>query len=172
VTQALKFILFGSALVAAGDFASADEDSHASSARLSAEIAAGLPKYVPKGNEPAPAARPAPPQERQAAADPSVSVLPAVTVTEARLPTPEGILTKEARAQKFVAAYMGDSDGLDRGFLNRFTLQQLWKMIPILGRLPFVGTPGHMTNEQRAFDRAGANDPLGRPVQSPNEPPD
>jgi len=172
VTQTLKSILFGSAILAAGENVTGEEDSHASSPDLAAAISSGLPKYVPKKGEPSgPKDKDSHVLPKAGAADPTISVLPTMTVTETRLPTDERILTYEGKAEKVVAAYMGDSDGLDRGVLNRFTLRQLWQKIPLLGRLPFVGTPGSMTNEERAYDRAGANDKLGRPVPSPNEPP-
>jgi hypothetical protein len=167
MTRTLKFILFGSAIVAAGEAEGANDDSVSSSPRLSAEIAAGLPKFVPKKPESTGKAGAENPVARQEAADPDISTLPAVTVTETKLPTDERILTFKGKAKKVMDLYMGDSDGLDRGVLNRFTLPQLWRKIPFLGKLPFVGTPGSMSNEDRAYDRAGANDPLGRPVPPP-----
>ena len=173
MTRIFKSLLFGSAILAAGDIIAGEDDSRASSAELSAAISAGLPKFAPKEGETTKAPeKGSPVLSRTVTSDPTISVLPPMTVTESKLPADDQFLTYEGKASKVMAAYMGDSDGLDRGFLNRFTLRQLWKKIPILGRLPFVGTPGSMTNEQRAFDRAGANDRLGRPVPSPNEPHD
>jgi hypothetical protein len=69
-------------------------------------------------------------------------------------------MTYAGWTQPLVDKYMGPSDGIDRGILNRFTLAQLWAKIPIIGRLPFVGTPVHVTQAERALDDAGANNPL------------
>jgi hypothetical protein len=168
MARTLSFILLGSAIATAGGTVEADDDTHVSSPELSAKISAGLPKFIQKTAEGTVAARAATPAAKQAGTDPSISILPTVTVTETRAAPDERILTNSAKAAKVVNAYMGDSDGLDRAVLNRFTLQQLWKKIPILGRLPFVGTPAAMTNEERAFDRAGYNDPLGRPHPPPD----
>jgi hypothetical protein len=172
VTQNLKIILLGSAIMAARGTVAAEEETHATSARISEEISAGLPKFLQKKVDAAASEKPANPAAKQAAPDPTISVLPTVTVRETRLPSADRVLTYEGKAEKVVAAYMGDSDGLDRGVLNRYTLKQLWQKIPFLGALPFVGTPFRMTNAERAYDRSGANDKLGRPVPSPNEPPD
>jgi hypothetical protein len=45
--------------------------------------------------------------------------------------------------------------------LNRFTLPQLWRKIPVLGVLPFVGTRKQISNEDRAmlsYERAKLED--------------
>ena len=47
--------------------------------------------------------------------------------------------------------YIGGIDELDRGFLNAYTLPELWAKIPILGALPFAGAPGTVTNQERAM---------------------
>ena len=172
MTRSLKFILFGSAILAAGETVAAEEDTRASSARISAEISAGLPKFAPKKEDAPAPEKAANPAAKQLPADPTISVLPTMTVREDRLPSADRVLTYAGKAEKVMAAYMGGSDGLDRGVLNRYTLKQLWQKIPFLGGLPFVGTPSSMTNAQRAYDRSGANDILGRPVPSPNEPAD
>jgi hypothetical protein len=172
VTQYLKILLLGSAILAARETVVAEDETHTTSARISEEISAGLPKFVPKKDQAPAPDTPANPAAKPVAADPTISVLPTVTVRETRLPSADRVLTYEGKAEKVVAAYMGDSDGLDRGVLNRYTLKQLWQKIPFLGGLPFVGTPVRMTNAERAYDRSGANDKLGRPVPSPNEPPE
>lgn len=85
--------------------------------------------------------------------DPSVLVMPKVVVRDGRLPAPGelGPTRAEVRAleQQAMNHYLGSIDGLDRGFLNRFTLGQAWKKIPVLGE--WVKTPFWLTNEERAL---------------------
>jgi hypothetical protein len=141
--------------------------SGATSSYILSAIAAGLPKY----NASAPEFGLAPEETNLAGRafppKPGVASLPAFIVRDARIPTRDQILTPKARAEITMDKYLGPSDGLDRGVLNRITLVQLWKKIPILGVLDFVGTPGQMSNEDRALDAAGANDTIPYPHPPP-----
>lgn len=155
---------------APGASPAAADDSHATSEYISSAIAEGLPKFVPKQPEGEPAKAAAEAAAKKASGSPSgITTMPAYTVREARTPTEEKLMTFEARAKVAMDKYLGASDNIDRGLLNRFTLPQLWKMIPVLGRLPFVGTPVHMGNEDRGFDAGGANDTLPYPHPPPAE---
>lgn len=118
-------------------------------------ILAGLPKYDPTPAVPAEAS-PVMARAREATGD--ITSLPAVTVSDTLIPTERTILTNKGNAERLIDRYLGPADGLDRSVLNRFTLAELWKKIPLIGGLPFVGTPGSMTNVERALDRAGTND--------------
>jgi hypothetical protein len=85
--------------------------------------------------------------------DPSVLVMPKVVVRDGRLPAANevGPTATEIRALERQAMnhYLGSIDGLDRGFLNRFTIAQVWKKIPVVGT--YVKTPFWLTNEERAM---------------------
>ena len=52
--------------------------------------------------------------------------------------------------------FLGSENGFDRGFMNLFTVPQLWKKIPLLGKIPLAG---FQTNEERgmALYRADRN---------------
>ena len=120
----------------------------------SAMIRAGLPAYVPKptptpGKRPTPAAQAAP----GTPADPALVRMSPYVARERRLPPDESFLTKAGRADYAMDRYMGSAYGLNRAVLNRYTLPDLWKKIPLLGVLPFVGPPGTKTNEDRSMDQ-------------------
>jgi len=136
---------------------------------ISSAIAAGLPKYGPSPRATDPATAGTNPDGSAFHAMPGISLLPAFIVRDARGPTEDHILTSSARAKIAMDKYLGPSDGLDRGLLNRFTLRQLWMKIPILRALPieFVGTPVRMSNEDRALDAGGANDTIPYPHPPP-----
>jgi len=121
---------------------------------VSALIRAGLPAYVPKPTPtPGKATAPAAPADRDPATDPSVVRMSPYVTRERRLPPDESFLTKTGRADYAMDRYMGSATGLNRGVLNRYTLPNLWKKIPVLGSLPFVGPPGTKTNEDRSMDQ-------------------
>jgi hypothetical protein len=132
------------------------------SSHISSMIAAGLPKYDPFTSAPGAAAGKSP-DGGPIGTTPGIMSLPAFIVRDARVPNGDQILTAKGRAEIAMNKYLGPADGLDRGVLNRYTLRQLWQKIPIIGGLPFVGTPVQMSNEQRAFDAAGANDTIPYP---------
>lgn len=139
----------------------------ANSSYISSAIMAGLPKYDPSPRAIDLAASGARPAGSQIQATPGVSLLPAYIVRDAKIPDEEHILTYKGRATIAMNKYLGPSDGLDRGVLNRYTLTQLWQKIPILGALPFVGTIGGMSNEDRGLDAGGANDTIPYPHPPP-----
>jgi hypothetical protein len=74
--------------------------------------------------------------------------MPEYRVHEARLPSPQEVMTRKALEQYAMNKYLGDERGFDRGFLNLFNLASLWKKVPVLGKVPL---PGFVTNEDRAM---------------------
>jgi hypothetical protein len=144
-------------------------NSGSTSRYILSEITAGLPQFSSSSKASNVVAGGTTNGGKAFAATPGTELLPAFIVRDEKVPSPEQILTYEGRAKIAMDEYLGPSDGLDRGVLNRFTLKQLWMKIPILRALPieFVGTPARMTNEERAFDAAGANDNLPYPHPPP-----
>lgn len=102
-------------------------------------------------NPPPPSAtgRPVADAAPAAPGDPSVVRLPQVIVNENKLPNATEVMSRRALEEYAMNRYLGSKDGLDRGFLNRFTIPELWKKIPILGRL--LPAPIGVTNEDRAM---------------------
>jgi hypothetical protein len=74
--------------------------------------------------------------------------LPNYVVRERRLPKPIEAMSNAELARIGMEKYIGPENGLDRGFLNLFTVVGLWKKIPLLGRFPLLG---FQTNEERGF---------------------
>jgi hypothetical protein len=139
---------------------SSASDSHPTSSYIRSVIAAGLPKF--QADRPHEKTEPTRDQATPAsdATPKDVIAMPAFTITESKLPTSRQIMTYAGWTQPLVDKYMGPSDGIDRGVINRFTLAQLWAKIPIIGQLPFVGTAVRMTQAERGLDDAGANNPI------------
>lgn len=152
-----KLALFGAFLSGGAYARSAGDDGHATSSYMLSAISAGLPKFNPAESQDSPAAG-SPAAVNAVTA--GVTAMAAFTITEKKLPRAREIVTYKGWTEPLVDKYMGPSDGFDRGVLNRFTLAQLWSKIPILGKLPFVGTAAQMSVSERALDDAGANDPL------------
>ena len=85
--------------------------------------------------------------ERESAA--SIVRLPQYVVREPTVPPPTEVMTQRELTRMAMDHYLGSVDGLDRGFLNRFTLGELWRKIPVLGVIPFpIPT---ISNEDRAM---------------------
>jgi hypothetical protein len=70
---------------------------------------------------------------------------------EKRPLTDAAVMTDRSWAEFAMDRYLGGIDGFDRGLLNAYTLPELWAKIPVLGRLPFAGPAGTLTNEERAM---------------------
>jgi hypothetical protein len=161
MSRSLQLALSGAALLLANSADAADDDVHATSSYMMTAITDGLPKFDPAKSEVAEAATAAAaPAPKAPSAPAGVTLMPAYTIREAKPPQERQIITYKGWTEPLVDKYMGPSDGIDRGVLNRFTLAQLWAKIPILGKLPFIGTPVSMTISERALDDAGANNPL------------
>jgi len=114
------------------------------SSRLASAILDTLPKY-----DSVKAA--APPPAPEISEDPSRNAivrLPSYIVRESRPPSAEDILTEKGREAAMARRYLGPQTNLDRS-LNSVTLTDLWKSIPILGRIPFVPFAS-LTYDQRA----------------------
>jgi hypothetical protein len=139
------------------------------SSYISSVIAAGLPKYdpLPKTIDLATAGTNFDGSANHTT--PGITLLPAFIVRDTKIPNEDQILTSKAKAKIAMDKYLGPSDGLDRGLLNRYTLKQLWMKIPMLRAFPieFVGTPVRMSNEDRALDAGGANDTIPYPHPPP-----
>jgi hypothetical protein len=130
---------------------------------ISAAIAAGLPGYKPSPKATDIAVAGQKPDQPTA----GITSMSEFIVRDTKIPSEDQVLTYEAKAEIAMNKYLGPSDGLDRGVLNRYTLSQLWQKIPLIGGLPFVGTPVHMSNEARGFDAGGANDTIPYPHPPP-----
>jgi hypothetical protein len=135
-------------------------EMHRTSSYIRSVISAGLPRFTPAIPLPNHATTKSGPASNTGTIPSDVVAMPAFTITEAKLPTTRQTMTYTGWTQPLVDKYMGPADGIDRGILNRYTLAQLWAKIPIVGRLPFIGTAVQMTVSERALDDAGANDPL------------
>jgi len=100
------------------------------SARLTQEIRAGLPKFTPPAPTPAPASPPA--DEAAPPRDPDVVVLPKITVREKRPPTNDPDLWLNGRAvqQKAMAAYHDSMTPLEWALNSWY--------IPLFGAPPSV----------------------------------
>ncbi len=152
--------LTGSTACASEADASAGNDVHSTSSYIRSVIAAGLPRFSPEASPPGAGETKAHAAPAAGTVPTDVVAMPAFTITEAKLPTTRQTMTYAGWTQPLVDKYMGPADGIDRGVLNKYTLAQLWAKIPIIGRLPFIGTASQMTVAERALDDAGANNPL------------
>jgi len=151
----LALALSAVAAGADGDAAAKAARVHLVSPRLSAYIAAKLPRYDPARAGGA-ARLPAD------AAHPGVMRLPDYIVREPRLPDETEILTEHGRDLAAMNKYLGPSDGLDRGYLNAITLGDLWRKIPVLKMIPFIPF-GSVSQEARAralYDEAEMREKL------------
>jgi len=120
------------------------------SSRTRALLKAATPRFDPSLAAPPSATGDTAVSNADAENDPSVVRLPNYIVSEDRLPDATEVMTRKALAEVAMNKYLGSKDGLDRGFLNRFTLPQLIGMIPLIGGfLPKIG----VTNEDRALQR-------------------
>lgn len=113
------------------------------SSHIASAIADGLPKFSPVPADPMASPPAAFTESRNA-----IVHLPAYIVREKRPPSPEDMLTAKGWEEDAAERYLGPKDGLDRS-LNEVSLLDLWKRIPVLGKIPFVPF-GSMTNGQRA----------------------
>lgn len=116
---------------------STDPESHASSAALSRNIASSLPKFQPK-----PQSEISEPENSAAhsAREPAV-MLPRFLVREPRPIEENDVATAQAKEDAIVKRYVGKPSGLDVA-LNKFTLNILWKKIPLLGPNSDFATTG------------------------------
>ena len=115
------------------------------SPRLSEEIRAGLPKFTPPANAPAPPPLEAPDTPH----DPDVVVLPKITVLEKRIPTdnPDVWLRDKAIQQKAMAAYHDSLTPLEWALNSWY--------------IPFFGTPPSVRARQY-YESRKLTDEIGR----------
>jgi hypothetical protein len=109
------------------------------------KLFAGIP---PKYDSPKPGAtapRPAPTSDQPRN---SIIRLPTYIVRETRPISDDEVLTQNGREHAMAMRYLGPQNSLDLA-LNAVTLTDLWKSIPVLGRIPFVPFDS-MSYSQRA----------------------
>lgn len=123
---------------------------HNYSQHIGAILAASAPKYTPAPKTDAatdPALTPTLARDK-----PSNGIvrLPDYVVRDGKLPTPEEVRTRKETARIAMNRYLGPSDGFDRGFLNAFTIADLWRKIPLIGQILPCPIPS-ISNEDRAM---------------------
>jgi hypothetical protein len=141
--------MVGSASVTA--FAS--DNAPPASTEVKSLIKAGLPIFDAKPadlNVPDKAVSPAP-ATPEAATTPGVVRMDPYVMLDKRPLTEDAVMTDRSWAEFAMDKYLGGLDQFDRGFLNAYTLPELWAKIPVIGRLPFSGPAGTLTNEERAM---------------------
>ncbi len=117
------------------------------SARTAALLQAALPKY-----EPAPVAPnvSTPPVilKRAGVDEPESDVvrLPRYVVRDTKIP-PAARVDPGPYQRHLMEQYLGPENGLDRGFLNAFTIADLWNKIPVLR---WAGFASSISNADRA----------------------
>lgn len=149
----LRFLLLAALTAAAAGAAEPASPTttpreRALSPRLASVLTSTLPKYQPPAAGTASGHSSRLPRE---APKNNIIRLPDYIVRDSRLPDQDEILTEQGRSAIAVKRYFGPSDGLVRGYLNAFTLAELWQKIPVLGRIPFVPFES-MSNEQRTLE--------------------
>jgi len=82
-------------------------------------------------------------------ADPNVVRLSPFIVTDRYVP-PASVVDPNAATRQLERKYLGSAYGLDRAILNRFTIADYWRKIPILGQHVSLAGSTAMTNGQRA----------------------
>ena len=131
----------------------ASENAPPASTEVKSLIKAGLPVFDAKPadlNVPDKAVSPTP-VAQEAAASPGVVRMDPYVMLDKRPLTEEAVMTDRSWAEFAMDKYLGGLDQFDRGFLNAYTLPELWAKIPVIGRLPFAGPAGTLTNEERAM---------------------
>jgi hypothetical protein len=154
-------VLTSSGMLAAKDSAPASRRERAISPRVAEIFSAVAPKFEPSatvGREgevamPNPGSAPRPKVEPGAnpARANTIIRLPEYLVQERKprpLPKPEEIMSPRELEKLAMQEFLGPEDGFDRGFLNLFTVADLWKKIPLLGKFPLAVFE---TNEERAM---------------------
>ena len=149
----IRFSVAVLAIIFVGRAVAGDEQKVVSP-QLSSVILEGLPRFEsPQAVRFDPAKASGPGVESPIGPAPSFASvqLPAFDVTALKdFPREEDVLTLKGQAEADMDEYLGDRHGLDRGVLNRYTLPELWRKIPVLGVLPFAGTQKSISNADRA----------------------
>ena len=114
-------------------------------------LAVSMPKYKPIPETPEPAT-----PANQEGEEPSNEIvrLPRYIVSGPKLPASMEILTKKELERYAMDHTIGSEDGLDRGFLNLFTIGGMWKKIPVLGSFPFVTSETNRDRGMRLYETA------------------
>ena len=111
------------------------------SVRAAKMLAAGLPKAeTPEPADGIAAPGPAARGEREQPAN-TIVHLPPYLVREPRVPTSEDVRTPRGLEVYAMNKYLGAPDGFSRAVLNRFTIADAWKRVPVLGRYPWFSSP-------------------------------
>ncbi len=149
-----RFLLALAALFATQAAAVASDGAPQSSGEISAMIKAGLPVFEskPEDLKVDKSALAEKPKALAEFAPPSGVVRMSPYVMREKKPlTDDVILNSKGVTFEAMDKYLGSTDGWDRGFLNAYTLPELWSKVPLLGMIPFAGPPGTVTNEERAL---------------------
>lgn len=144
---ALSSIAFAVALLATSSAVGADAEVQANSTqnvspRLAEILASALPRYE---SPPAPPAAASAPLGFSVLLNPSPAGLDTSSVVRMsdfivggqKLPPPTDVMSKPALERYAMRKYLGEEQGLNRA-LNMFTVDSLWRKIPVLGKVPFV----------------------------------
>jgi hypothetical protein len=111
-----------------------------------AVIAAGLPVFAAKKIDLKTEAVPTDSVAADTTASGAVR-MPDFVLSSPKLPGAEEVMTRAEMEKMAMNRFLGSETGLDRGFLNLITIDELWQRIPVLGRFEFLSS---VTNEQRA----------------------
>jgi hypothetical protein len=152
-------LILGSVIAIGEEAPAAAKRERVISPRVAEILSAAAPRFTPPaptsggpivGSAPSPAARARLGSGPQVPAN-TIIRLPEYVVTERKprpLPKYEEVISPRELEKLAMREFLGPEDGFDRGFLNVITVPQLWKMIPLLGKIPLAG---FMTNEERAM---------------------
>ncbi len=111
-------------------------------------ISAGLPKFDTAKTSDAATGESLMPPKAPETSSATIIRLPAMIVHDRRLPDKSELLTRQEMTRQGMDTYIGPENGIDRGFLNLFTVADLWHHLPILGRYKLEGFE---TNEERGL---------------------
>jgi hypothetical protein len=112
------------------------------SPRVAALLAVAVPKFETPVGGPATTGPTSPVSKTEVAAGPDVVRMPSVVVKERKLPQMLEVDRAEL-GRRAMEQYLGPEDGLDRGFLNLITSEQI----------PLLRIFGSTSNEARALGR-------------------
>jgi hypothetical protein len=163
-------LAFGAALLATSSAVGADAEVQANSTRnvsprLAEILASTLPHYE---SPPVPTTAATTPQGFSVLLNPSPADLDTSSVVRMsdfivggqKLPPPTDVMSKPALERYAMRKYLGEEQGLNRA-LNMFTVDALWRKIPVLGKVPFVlaqssgrtaDLPPHLPHQRGARD--------------------
>jgi hypothetical protein len=120
------------------------------SPKLAKLFAGAPPKFDPPKSDSAASVRETAPIATETPRNGIVRLPTYIVRGDTRLPDEYQILTPKGRDAAMALRYMGPQNQLDHA-LNAFTLADLWKSIPVLGKVPFVPFDSKTYNERAAL---------------------